>query len=69
MGTEASTGPGALARRSRRSRAQAMVEYSAVMFALATAGGVGIIMVLPMLMNSLDRYLQGIYFMLNMAIP
>ncbi|HYH94530.1 hypothetical protein [Hyalangium sp.] len=59
----------ALARRARRVRGQAMVEYSAVMFALATAGGVGIIMVLPMMMNGLDRYLQGIYFMLNLAIP
>jgi len=50
-------------------RGQAMVEYSAVVFALATAGGVAIVTVLPMLMNALDRYLQGIYFMLNMAIP
>jgi hypothetical protein len=50
-------------------RGQAMAEYSAVVFALATAGGVAIITVVPMLMNALDRYLQGIYFMLNMAIP
>jgi hypothetical protein len=46
-----------------------MVEYSSVVFFLATAGGVGIIAVLPMLMTALDRYLQGIYFMLNLAIP
>lgn len=59
----------ALVQRMRRPRGQAMVEYSAIMFALATAGGVGIIMVLPMLMNALDRYLQGIYYMLNLAIP
>ena len=53
----------------RAARGQAMAEYSAVVFALATAGGVAVITVLPMLMNALDRYLQGIYFMLNMAIP
>jgi hypothetical protein len=53
----------------RRLRGQAMVEYSAVLFALATAGGVGIIMVLPMMMNALNRYLQGIYYVLNLAIP
>lgn len=50
-------------------RGQAMVEYSAVVFALATAGGAGIIVVLPMLMNALNRYLQGLYFMLNLAVP
>lgn len=50
-------------------RGQAMVEYSAIVFALATAGGVAIVTVMPMLMNALDRYLQGIYFMLNLAIP
>ncbi len=53
----------------RAVRGQAMVEYSSILFALATAGGVAIVTVLPMLMNALDRYLQGIYFMLNMAIP
>jgi ABC-type lipoprotein release transport system permease subunit len=57
------------ARPVRRRRGQAMVEYSAVLFALATAGGVGIIVVLPMFMNGLNRYLQGIYYMLNLAIP
>jgi hypothetical protein len=53
----------------RAPRGQAMAEYSAIVFALATSGGVAIITVLPMLMNALDRYLQGIYFMLNLAIP
>jgi ABC-type lipoprotein release transport system permease subunit len=53
----------------RAPRGQAMAEYSAVVFALATAGGVAIITVVPLLMNALDRYLQGIYFMLNLAIP
>lgn len=57
-------------KRSRRAaRGQAMAEYSAIVFALATAGGVAIITVIPLLMNALDRYLQGIYFMLNLAIP
>jgi ABC-type lipoprotein release transport system permease subunit len=65
MGTKLSVA----ARLARKLRGQAMVEYSAVMFALATAGGVGIIIVLPSLMNALDRYLAGIYFMLNLAIP
>lgn len=55
--------------RLRRMRGQAMVEYSAVTFALVMAGGVGIIAVLPMLMNALNKYLQGFYFMLNLAIP
>jgi hypothetical protein len=50
-------------------RGQAMAEYSAVVFALATAGGVAIITVVPLLMNALSRYLAGIYFMLNLAIP
>ncbi len=62
----------AVARRAgwlRRARGQAMVEYSVVLYFLAVAGGVAIITVLPMLMNALDRYLQGIYFMLNLAIP
>ena len=40
-----------------------------MLYALAVSGGVGIIVVLPMLMNALDRYLQGIYYMLNLAIP
>lgn len=53
----------------RAVRGQAMAEYSTILFALATAGGVAIVAVLPMLMNALDRYLQGIYFMLNTAIP
>jgi ABC-type lipoprotein release transport system permease subunit len=58
-----------VARMARKLRGQAMVEYSSVLFALALAGGVGIIVVLPSLMNALDRYLAGIYFMLNLAIP
>jgi len=58
-----------VARLARKLRGQAMVEYSAVLFALAMGGGVGIIIVLPSLMNALDRYLAGIYFMLNLAIP
>jgi hypothetical protein len=58
-----------LVQRPRRPRGQAMVEYSVVLFFLVTAGGVGIIMVLPMLMNALNRYLVGIYYMLNLAIP
>ncbi len=53
----------------RGPRGQAMVEYSAVTFFLATGLGVGIVTVLPMLMNALDRYLQGIYFMINLPIP
>jgi hypothetical protein len=65
MRTESRT----LVQRVRRLRGQAMVEYSAVLFALATAGGVAILMILPMLMNALNRYLEGIYYMLNLAIP
>jgi ABC-type lipoprotein release transport system permease subunit len=64
-----STKLAAMARLARKRKGQAMVEYSAVLFALAMAGGVGIIVVLPSLMNALDRYLQGIYYMLNLAIP
>jgi Flp pilus assembly pilin Flp len=58
-----------LLKAARGVRGQAMVEYSTVVFALATFGGVAIITVLPMLMNALDTYLAGIYFMINMAIP
>jgi hypothetical protein len=61
-----------LASRARRlwhPRGQAMVEYSSITFFLAMAGGVGIITLLPELMNALNSYLQGIYFMLNAAIP
>lgn len=50
-------------------RGQAMVEYSAVVFFLALAGGVSIITVIPMLMSALNRYVQGIYFMINLAVP
>lgn len=50
-------------------RGQAMVEYSSVVFVLALGTGGSIITVLPMLMNALNRYLHGIYFMLNMAVP
>jgi hypothetical protein len=53
----------------RWKRGQAMVEYSAVVFFLALAGGVSIITVIPMLMSALNKYLQGIYFMLNMPVP
>jgi Flp pilus assembly pilin Flp len=56
-------------RKAPRLRGQAMIEYSVVLFFLAVGGGVGIITVLPTLVNALDRYLQGIYFMLNLAIP
>lgn len=58
-----------LARRARHPRGQAMLEYSAVLYFLALSGGVAIITVLPSLMNALDKYLQGIYFILNLAIP
>ncbi|HLK99518.1 MAG TPA: hypothetical protein VK539_02995 [Myxococcaceae bacterium] len=67
MSTEGAVAPRGPMRRAMRG--QAMVEYSAVVFALATAGGVAIITVVPLLMNALDRYLQGIYYMLNLAIP
>ncbi len=53
----------------RRMRGQAMAEYSSIVFFLAMAGGVGIITLLPMLMNALNSYLQGFYYMLNLAIP
>ena len=46
-----------------------MVEYSAIVFVLALGTGVPILLYLPMMMNALNRYLQGIYFMLNLAIP
>jgi len=68
MTTESSRAPLKPVRRAA-ARGQAMVEYSAIVFFLATSGGVAIITVVPMLMNALDRYLQGIYFMLNLAIP
>ncbi|MFY0529397.1 hypothetical protein ACN28I_41610 [Archangium gephyra] len=53
----------------RPRRGQAMVEYSAVVFALTIAGGASIITVLPMLMGALNRYLQGLYYMINLAVP
>lgn len=53
----------------RWKRGQAMVEYSIIVYFLALAGGVSIITVIPMLMGALNKYLQGIYFMLNMAVP
>lgn len=56
-----------LSRRWRRG--QAMVEYSVIVYFLALAGGVSIITVIPMLMGALNKYLQGLYFMLNMPIP
>lgn len=56
-------------RKKTRRRGQAMVEYSSILFILAMGGGASIIVVLPMLMNALNRYLQGIYYMLNLAIP
>ncbi|MBM7114218.1 hypothetical protein [Archangium primigenium] len=54
---------------SRRRRGQAMVEYSMVVYALALAGGVAIITVLPMLMRALNIYLNGLYYMINLATP
>ncbi len=53
----------------RRRRGQAMVEYSMVVYALALAGGVAIITVLPMLMRALNIYLNGLYYMINLATP
>ncbi|ATB29467.1 hypothetical protein [Melittangium boletus] len=53
----------------RRRRGQAMAEYSMVVHVLALAGGVAIITVLPMLMNALNRYLNGLYYMINLAVP
>lgn len=67
--TELAQLPRRAPRRARGPRGQAMAEYSAITFFLATAGGIAIVTVIPMMMNALDRYLQGIYFMLNMAIP
>jgi len=46
-----------------------MVEYSAIVFVLALGGGASIITVIPMLMSALNRYLQGLYYMLNLAVP
>lgn len=47
-----------------------MIEYSLVTFLLLIGGvGGGLIVFLPAMMNALDRYLSGIYFMINLAIP
>jgi hypothetical protein len=53
----------------QRRRGQAMVEYSVVVHALALAGGVAIITMLPMLMRALNIYLNGLYYMINLATP
>lgn len=60
-----------MVRKQRRyQRGQAMVEYSVVMFLLLIGGvGGGLIVFLPSMMNALDVYLSGIYFMLNLAVP
>ncbi len=55
--------------RSKHRRGQAMVEYASLVFALAVFGGLPLVTVLPILMNALDRYLRGFYFMLNLALP
>jgi hypothetical protein len=60
------------ARRARRQvrRGQAMVEYSLIMVLLLMgAVGGGLIVFLPAMMNSLDIYLTGIYYMVSAAIP
>lgn len=46
-----------------------MIEYSAITYLLVLAGGVSIVVVLPRLMNALSAYTDGIYFMLNLALP
>lgn len=47
-----------------------MLEYSMVMFLLLIGGvGGGLIVFLPSMMNALDIYLSGLYFMLNLAVP
>ena len=60
-----------MVRKQRRyQRGQAMIEYSVVMLLLLIGGvGGGLIVFLPSMMNALDVYLSGIYFMLNLAVP
>lgn len=53
----------------RAQRGQAMIEYSAITYFLVLAGGVSILVIIPQLMNALNIYLGGIYFMLNLALP
>ena len=57
------------ASRLERRRGQAMLEYSIIVHVLALSGGVAIIAVLPMLMRALNTYLDGLYYMINLAVP
>jgi hypothetical protein len=50
-------------------RGQAMAEYSLIIYVLALSGGVAIITVLPLLMRALNTYLNGLYYMINLAVP
>lgn len=56
--------------RRRNRRGQAMVEYSLVMVLLlmGTVGG-GLIVFLPSMMNAINTYLTGIYYMVSAAVP
>jgi hypothetical protein len=53
----------------QRRNGQALLEYSLIVYVLALSGGVAIITVLPMLMRALNGYLNGYYYLLNLAVP
>lgn len=59
----------ARARRPRRPRGQAMVEYSIVAHALLVAGTLGGTWFVTYLINALTKYFQSIYWVLTSPIP
>jgi Flp pilus assembly pilin Flp len=59
-----------LKRLARDQQGQAMVEYSTITLGmLAFSAGFSLVWFGPMFMNALNIYLDGIYFVVNAALP
>ena len=53
----------------RDQRGQAMVEYSSFLWMGLVMGGVCWTFLVPQLLNAIDKYLDGVYFILNLPLP
>lgn len=59
----------ALQRLRRDQRGQAMVEYASFLWMGLIYGGICWTFLGPQLMNAIDKYLKGIYYILNLPLP
>lgn len=58
-----------LQRLRRDQRGQAMVEYSSFIWMGFVAGGICWTFLGPQLLNAIDKYLDSVYFVMNLPLP